>query len=93
VVVVIDRDEALRDLAIERIKKKHEFIPHLLAYLLVNSVFVAVWVATDSGFFWPLFPILGWGIGVAFHAWDAFVKPPITERRIEREIEHLRRSA
>jgi hypothetical protein len=83
-----DRDH-LRELAVERIEKKREFHAHLLAYLLVNAMLVAIWAATGAGFFWPMFPIMGWGIGIAFHAWDVYRTHEPTEQQIEREIERL----
>lgn len=79
----------LRALAKERIEKKHEFHAHLLAYLLVNAMFVAIWAVTGAGFFWPVLPIMGWGIGLAFHGWDTYRDPEPTEARIEREIRRL----
>ena len=43
---------------------------------------------TVEPFFWPIFPLLGWGIGVAFNAWDVY-RPPISEDRIRREMDRL----
>ena len=86
-VEVVETD--LRTQAIERIKKKHDFYPHLLAYLTVNAMLVGIWAATGAGFFWPVFPILGWGIGVAFHAWDTFSRFSLSEDKIQREIRRL----
>ena len=40
--------------------------------------------------FWPVFPMLGWGIGVAANAWDVFVRKPITDADIDREEQRLR---
>jgi hypothetical protein len=34
---------------------------------------------------------LGWGIGVAFHAWDVYGRKSITEEEILREEARLRR--
>lgn len=82
-------DQGLRDLAIERLKKKHDFYPHLIAYLAVNALLLGIWAATGADFFWPVFPILGWGIGVAFHAWDTFSRFSLSEDRIQRELKHL----
>jgi 2TM domain len=87
--MAIDQDDRLRQMAVERLKKRSEFGAHLLAYVLVNTFFVAIWAVTGAGFFWPVFPILGWGIGVAFNAWDVYRRPP-TEERIRREIENLK---
>jgi class 3 adenylate cyclase len=41
---------------------------HLTVYLLVNVLLIGVWAASGGGYFWPIWPILGWGIGVAAHA-------------------------
>jgi hypothetical protein len=55
---------------------------------------VVIWAITNAhGFFWPIFPIAGWGIGVVMNAWDVYWRPEITEKDIEHEIEreHSRR--
>jgi hypothetical protein len=82
-------DLELRERATLQIQKRTEFRTHAVAYVLVNSFLVVMWAVTGSGLFWPIFPILGWGIGVAFHAWDVYRQPP-TEARIRREMERLR---
>src|SRR3954447_856982 len=41
---------------------------HLTTYLLVNAMLIAIWAAAGGGYFWPIWPILGWGIGVGCHA-------------------------
>ena len=40
---------------------------HVATYAVVNAVLVAVWAATGGGFFWPIFPIVGWAVLVAVH--------------------------
>jgi hypothetical protein len=37
---------------------------HLRAYIAVNAMLVAIWALTGGGYFWPIWPILGWGVGV-----------------------------
>lgn len=37
--------------------------------------FIILWVATGAGYFWPVFPILGWGIGVAVSGIKAYSHP------------------
>lgn len=90
-----DRERELRELAIERIKKRRDFQTHLVVYLGVNGFLWAVWLAISltSGwhFPWPVFPLFGWGIGVAVHAWDAY-RGDITEEEIELEMARLRRA-
>jgi hypothetical protein len=42
---------------------------HARIYLLVNLFLVAIWAVTSGfGYFWPIWPILGWGLGLAVHA-------------------------
>jgi class 3 adenylate cyclase len=43
------------------------FKTHLTVYLLVNTLLIGIWAASGAGYFWPIWPILGWGIGVAAH--------------------------
>jgi class 3 adenylate cyclase len=41
---------------------------HFTTYLLVNLLLIGIWAAAGGGYFWPIWPILGWGIGVGCHA-------------------------
>jgi hypothetical protein len=34
--------------------------------------------------------LLGWGIGLVLHAWDAFFKRPVTEADVDRELARRR---
>jgi len=84
--------EPLRLEAIEVLKKQRDFRRHLMVYLLVNAGLVAIWLSTDAhGFFWPVFPLFFWGIGVVFNAWDAYGQDALSESRIEQEMERLQR--
>ena len=40
----------------------------LTVYVVVNVMLVAIWAASGGGYFWPIWPILGWGIGLGCHA-------------------------
>ena len=84
------RDEVLRDRAIKRLKKRRDFFAHLLVYVLVNAFFVAIWALTNpDGFFWPIFPMAAWGIGVVMNAWDVFINDEFDEEQIRREMDRL----
>lgn len=43
------------------------FRTHLTFYLLVNVFLIGIWAAGGAGYFWPIWPMLGWGIGLAAH--------------------------
>jgi len=82
----------LRERAVKQLKKRRDFRGHLLIYALVNSFLVVIWAMTNpDGFFWPIFPLVGWGIGVVMNAWDVYLTEDFSEEAIEREIEHLAR--
>jgi len=68
------------DPLVERVrKKKREFIPHCIAYVCVNSLLIFLNVISTS-FPWMLFPLLGWGIGLASHYFEA-VRWPASDLR------------
>jgi hypothetical protein len=83
-------EDDLRAAARRRLVARRGLAQHVLAYSTVNLTLVVVWAMTGSAFFWPVFPLLGWGIGLAFHAWDVYSPEP-TERQVEAEMDRLRR--
>jgi len=86
-------EEELRKHAIKAIKKKRDFWNHAIAYCIVNIFLVVLWYFTGAGYFWPAWVLAGWGIGLAFNAWDAYGRGigPITEEEIQREMDRQRR--
>ena len=74
----------------ERLEAKYGFYIHLSVYVAVNLLLVIINLSTSSEAFWFQFPLLGWGIGVVFHALSVFVfagkGPLITEKMIEKEL-------
>ena len=81
--------EKRREQAVKRLQKRSEFWTHVTAYVLVNAMLVVIWlVASGGGFFWPIFPMFGWGIGLFFHGMDVF-RRPWSEERIRREMDRM----
>jgi hypothetical protein len=82
-------DPALRAKAVERLEAVKGFRIHLTVYLAVIGFLTAIWVVSGGGFFWPIWPALGWGLGLALHlaslTWD---KEP-TEAQIDAEARRL----
>ena len=89
-----------REVAIKRIKAKNAFKVHLLVYVAVNTALVVTWVVLavggwlhyvrveplPSNFFWPIFPMVGWGVGVAINGYVVYRGNVITEEQIAREM-------
>jgi hypothetical protein len=57
--------------------------------VLFNAALVAIWALTGASFFWPAIPMLIWGIGVVFNAWDVY-RQPFSDEQIRREMQRMR---
>lgn len=86
----MDGEEELRREAKRRIKDRREFWQHLVSYAIVNAALIGIWAVSGAGYFWPGWVLLGWGIGLVFHAWNTFGQRPITEEEIQREMDRIR---
>ncbi len=83
-------DEDVHRLAKERVGFKQ----HAAAYVIVNSLLIGLWFVTgqiaELGFswatFWPVWPMLGWGVGLAFHAYGAYGPGHLAVAREEERI-------
>jgi 2TM domain len=75
-----------RQQARERVQTRRDFGSHLVAYIVINACLVGAWALTGAGYFWPAWVMAGWGAGLVLHAWEAFVRRPITEADIDAEL-------
>ena len=83
--------DQLREQAVRSLKKKAAFRSSLIVYVVVNALLVVIWAASGGGYFWPIWVIGGWGIGVALQAWDAYgQRKTISEDQISEEMNRLR---
>ena len=64
------RDRALWQIA----RKRAAFKASLSVYIVVNSGLIAIWYFSSGpgSYFWPVWPVLGWGIGITFQYADAY---------------------
>ena len=89
----MDQHDERRDAAIGRITAKREFTNHALIYGAVNLLLVVIWAASGGGYFWPIWVIAGWGIGLAAHAWRTYGQRSISEEDIAEEMQRLEHRA
>ena len=81
-----DHDSEPWKQARQRVTNRREFGSHLVVYGVVNAAFVLIWAATGAGYFWPAWIAGCWGIGIVLHAWEVFVRRPVTDDDIEAEL-------
>ena len=53
--------------AVEKVEKLKEFYQNLASYCFVIPFLIFINLKVSPGFQWFWFPLLGWGIGLAFH--------------------------
>jgi hypothetical protein len=94
-----ERETELRKIAVGRLRARRELYMHVASYAVVNLALVAIWAATNSHYPWFVWPMIGWGVGVAFHAFAVLFRAdsrtpfgPDDERAIAREVARLRRA-
>lgn len=73
----------------KRVEAKIGFYKHFAVYIVINILFIIININTSAQFFWFQWPLLGWGIGVVFHALGVFVffgESAIKSKMIEQEM-------
>lgn len=63
----------------ERVANLKKFYKSLTIYIAVNLGFILIWAMTGGGYFWPIWVIVGWGIGLATNAYFMGLCPISTE--------------
>ncbi len=49
-------------------EREQSFRPHLTSYIWVIAFLWVIWFFTGARYMWPIYPMMGWGIGLFFHA-------------------------
>jgi hypothetical protein len=57
--------------------RRTEWRRHVLAFVAVNLLLVGIWAASGAGYFWPIWPLLGWGFALASHTSESFLGRPL----------------
>jgi bacteriorhodopsin len=85
----VENQEAYQK-AKKRVEAKIGFYIHLAVYVGVNILLIIINLLTSTQELWFKWPLIGWGIGVLFHALGVFAfteRSSIKERMIEKEME------
>lgn len=84
-------DPELRQRALKRLAQRKEFVQHLSIYGIIMALLVGIWLVTGMDYFWPIWPMMGWGVGVASHGLTLRMDREPTEAEIAEEATRLRR--
>ena len=85
----MDEQHAYRR-ARERVEELKSFYSHLIVYVIVNAGLFLFNMLTAPDRLWFIFPLLGWGIGLAIHAFWVFAGSRLFSREWEeREIRRI----
>ena len=78
-------------------RRRASFKKHLATYIVINIFFWILWYfnrerhEAHGGLPWPVWPMLGWGIGIVFHYLGAYVNTG--SRAVEKEYEKLSKNS
>ena len=84
------KDQNAYQRAEKRVKKRLGFYLHLSIYMVVNFILIITYLSTAASYFWPKWPLMGWGIGLLFHGLGVFLfsgQSHIIRQMIEKEME------
>lgn len=71
-----------------RVKTRKKFYSHIVTWVIMSVFFIFINLFTTD-YFWAIFPILAWGIGVAFHGIQVFSEE-WEDQEIAKEFERLK---
>lgn len=82
-----DTDLELRVVqAATQIQRWRDFVAHVCAYLVMNTLFIGLWALQGRGFFWPALTLLGWGLGLSFQHFQVVLRGQITDVQVRRYL-------
>ncbi len=81
-------DKNLYKIAKKRVYAKKGLKIHVIVYLLISILLYVICIGNNQN--WWIYPVIGWGIGVAIHAFSVFSSLNI-KNKIEKEIQDLKK--
>ncbi|MFN7709455.1 MAG: 2TM domain-containing protein [Holosporales bacterium] len=63
----------------EKARRLREFYMGLTVYGLVNAGLVVIWAVSGGGYFWPIWVMVGWGLGYLIQAISLGMVPALSE--------------
>jgi hypothetical protein len=73
----------------KKVEARIGFYIHLVVFFVVNTMLIILNLVVTGGYFWAMWPMIGWGSGLIAHGLFTFVftaEPSLKERMIEKEM-------
>lgn len=77
----------------ENVEAKLGFYIHLFIYIIVCAFLIILNLSTSPDYYWFIWPLIGWGIGVLGHGFGVFAFSEgsvLKKRMIEKELKKLK---
>lgn len=76
---------AFREREARQILRKRAFLVHAIIWAVVNGFLFVIWAMTGMGHPWFVYPLIGWGIGLAAHGASAYLLAHPDDIMLQRE--------
>ncbi|NPV59212.1 MAG: 2TM domain-containing protein [Actinobacteria bacterium] len=84
----------VREKAEKRVSERIALLSHLGSFVIINAFLVLIWALTGRGYPWFIWVMVGWGVGLAMHAFAYFTGrrgEAMKERMLRKEMEKIRK--
>jgi 2TM domain len=65
---IIKRRQVSNSYRLQKIKA------HFISYLVINVFLIVLNLVTSPNYFWAIYPLLGWGLGLGLHASSIYLQ-------------------
>jgi hypothetical protein len=69
-----------------QMQRWRDFGSQVLVYGIGSFVFIVIWAAQGRGFFWPIYPLLVWGLGLSVQHFTMVIRGQITDEEVRRKL-------
>lgn len=78
------------EIARKRVKDKKKFHKNLASYIVFSIFFFFLNIYSGADTLWFIYPVLGWGIGMAMEYYKVYLDPKLEDQAMEKELQRLR---